>query len=760
MALPDRFHPQPAQPPVVYAAPPVYVPAQGKDADFTDTLHRIWRHRGTILISTFLFTAIAVLAARQIPSHYISEARVLVGVPAARALNIEAIIADISPDAERIQNESYVIQSREVARQVIEKLKLTDNPEFNAALRPASGWVSYLDPMRYLPDSLRAYMPQQKTPEQKVGMTEQLRVEQEMNGLIDTLLAKLEVTTLGRSHVLNIEGRSIAPDTAAAIANGFAEVYLARQRSDKVEASEEVEKFLASRIATLREQVETADQAVETYRRENNLYQGASAGVTAQQLTELNTQLIVAQTAKAEADSRLGEAQALRRTGVDSQSVPQVLQSPVVQQLKAQQAEAERRLADLSGSLGPQHPRVVGANAEIRDIRSKVNIEVGRIIGSLQHEARTATARYEALKRNFDRLQGQAGGVNDKSIRLNALEREATVNRNLLEQMMGRAKETIGQEQLQKPNAKLISAAAPPSKPGFPPKTLIVFLGAIAGALTGIAYALLREGVDRTFRRSDQLESLTGLPVLAMVPTLRGSMTPIAHVLRKPVSPYSEALRKLHIGLELSEAAQSPKTVLFGSAVPGEGKSVLVASLGRMLASHGRRILMIDCDWRNPRLHKLFQCQNRNGLAELLCDHPESIDDCIFTDTLSGADIIPAGIFSPQAMRYLTTDRMKLILQALAPRYDMIMLDTAPVLVGAEVLTLSRMVDKVAFMVRWGDTKRAAVMEALKDLVEVQADIAGLVMTRVDPKGYRKYSYGELSYDYARPVLAKPVDWS
>ena len=275
-----------------------------------------------------------------------------------------------------------------------------------------------------------------------------------------------------------------------------------------------------------------------------------------------------------------------------------------------------------------------------------------------------------------------------------------------------------------------------------------------------MAYALLREGVDRTFRRSDQLESLTGLPVLAMVPMLRGGMTPIAHVLRKPVSPYSEALRKLHIGIELSEAAQSPKTVLFGSAVPGEGKSVLVASLGRMLASHGRRILMIDCDWRNPRLHKLFQCQNRNGLAELLCDQPESIDDCIFTDTLSGADIIPAGIFSPQAMRYLTTDRMKLILQALAPRYDMIMLDTAPVLVGAEVLTLSRMVDKVAFVVRWGDTKREAVMEALKDLVEVQADIAGLVMTRVDSKGYRKYSYGQLNYEYDRPVLAKPVDWS
>lgn len=760
MALPDRYHPQQFQPPVAYAPPPVYVPQQGKETDFIDTLRKLWRHRGTIFISTFIFTAAAVLVARQIPAHYIADTKILVGVPAARALNIEAIIADISPDAERIQNEAYVIQSRDTARQVIDKLKLKENPEFNPALRPEPSWLSYLDPMRYLPDSIKAYMPGQKAPADHPEVSPEVKAEQEMNGIIDTLLAKIEVTTLGRSHVLNVEARSIAPDTAAAIANGFGEAYLSRQRSDKIEASEEVERFLADRIASLREQTEKADRAVEEYRRANNLFQGASASVTAQQMTELNTQLIVAQTAKAEADSRLGEAQSLRRTGVDSQSVPQVLQSPLIQQLKAQQSEADRRLADLSGSLGPQHPRVISAKAEISEIRAKVNAEVARIIESLRHEARTTNARYETLRKNFDRLQGQAGGVNEKSIRLNALERDAQVNRNLLEQMMGRAKETVGQDQLQKPNAKLISQAAPPTEPGFPPKMLLVFLGAVAGALIGMAYALLREGVDRTFRRADQIEAMTGLPVLAMIPSLRGSITPIAHVLRKPVSPYAEALRKLHIGLELSEAAQSPKTILVSSSVPGEGKTVLVASMGRMLASHGRRILMIDCDWRNPRLHKAFQCQNRNGLAELLCDQPERIEDCIFTDTLSGADLIPSGVFTPQAMRYLTTDRMKMILHALAPRYDMILIDSAPVLVGAEVLTLSRMVDKVAFMVRWGNTKRDAVMEAMKDLIEVNADIAGVAMTRVDPKGYRAYSYSELNYEYERPMLAKPVNWS
>jgi capsular exopolysaccharide synthesis family protein len=185
---------------------------------------------------------------------------------------------------------------------------------------------------------------------------------------------------------------------------------------------------------------------------------------------------------------------------------------------------------------------------------------------------------------------------------------------------------------------------------------------------------------------------------------------------------------------------------------------MLLGSLGRLLASQGRRVLLIDCDLRNPRLHKLFHCQNRYGLADLLCDESDDVTKCLCTDTLSGADIIPAGTFTSQAMRYLTSDRMRNLLRVMSERYDMVLLDTAPILVGAEVLTLSRMVEKVSFLVRWGDTKRDAVMEALKDLIEVQADIAGVVLTCVDPKGYRNYSYSQMSYEYGPAILGRPIE--
>src|SRR5205807_7282241 len=225
------------------------------------------------------------------------------------------------------------------------------------------------------------------------------------------------------------------------------------------------------------------------------------------------------------------------------------------------------------------------------------------------------------------------------------------------------------------------------------------------GLLLGSAIALLREGGDQTFRRADQIEALTGLPVLAMVPQVGGRTPPSMQVLRQPTSTYSESLRRVQIGIELSEAAASPKTILFSSATPSEGKSVMVASLGRLLASNGRRILLIDCDWRCPNLHRLFRCPNKGGLAALLEQAEATLNDIVYNDALSGLDLTPAGAWNPQSIHRLTSDRMRLILQTFAKNYDLVILDSPPVLVGAEVLTMSRMVDKVTFVLRWGLTR-------------------------------------------------------
>lgn len=728
-------------------------PSAPEPEGLAETLRKLWRRRWLILTCTVVLGGAAIAAAWSMPSYYVSEARVLVGIQAPRVLNVESVLADVSPDAERVQNEGFVLQSRALALQVLDQLRLRDDPEFNPALRKPSSWSRITDIRTYLPDPIKGWF--DRPVRAKVAAAPVADASAADNRLIDILLSRIDVSTLGRSHVLSVKAESQNPQTASDVANAFAERYLDHQRREKINSMNRVDKFLTGRIAELREQVRKSDQAVEDYRRANDLYKSTGTGVTAQQLNELNTQLLAAQTAKAEADARLAEAQELRKGGLSGESVPEVLRSPLIAALKQQLADAERRAAEKSGTLGQRHPAMVSARAEVGNIQARVNAEVAKIVDGLTREARTATARHQALARNFEQLKRQMGAVNDKSIQLEALERDATVNRNLLEMMLVRAKQTMGSEAILAANAKLVSAAAPAQAPSYPPKGLIALLGVAGGLMVGAAIALMRENGDHTFRRADQIETATGLPVIAMVPQVGGRTPPAMQVLRQPTSTYSEALRRLQIGVELSEAAESPRTIMFSSATPSEGKSVMAASLGRLLASNGKRVLLMDCDWRSPRLHQILHCSNRTGLVSLLTEKPASLDEVIHHDALSGLDVMPAGPWNPRSAHLLSSDRMRHLLDALASHYEFVLLDTPPALVTADVLALSRYVEKVVFVVRWGHTRQENAMEALKQIIDAQGDVAGVVMSRVISKQYRRYGRLDPFYAEARPSRAR-----
>src|SRR5215469_974605 len=758
--------------PLQYVAAPAGPPQQ----DMLDTIRRIWRHRFMVLAVMAAFVAIAGVVLSRLPSLYVGEAQVQVGVPAVPVLSTDLRVGGGDADTEKVENERIAMESRDLARKVIERLHLDKNPEFAVPESKSTWWSRLLrfgGLLNAAPATSKTAVSagQPSAPDaadvattQKSGNADAFAAsalpvippdDPTMDRVVDKLLSRVTVTVEGRSHVLTVDAESVNAGLAANIANTFATSYLGEQRSDKIKSSDRVMQYLTARIAQLRQAVESSEQAAADYRRQNNLYEGmTNANVTSQQLTEINTQLVQAQTAKATADAQVDEAVALQHGVVDGASVPEVLDSSLIQTLKAQQAQAAQTLAQVSANYGPRYPAVMQARNQVADINHKINTETARIIEGLRRTARTADARYATLTKNFHTSETQMGGVNEKAIHLEALEREATVNQNLLEAMLSRAKETIGREEIETPDAKLISAAAPPVAPSYPPKSLIMLLSACGGLFIGALAALMRESADHTFRRSDEIEQATGLPVIAMVPDLKGMSQPALHVLRKPVSGFSESLRKIYVGLQLSEAAQSPKTVMISSATPGEGKSVIVASLARLLARNGKRILVIDCDWRAPTIHRIFQRSDKNGLASLLTDEGVPLNDVIYNDPLSGLDLIVSGGWNPHSMHQLTSQRMRSMLQTFAKNYDLVILDTPPVLVAAEVLQLSRMVDKVLYTVRWGHTRREVALDGLKQLLEAGADVPGVVISRVDAKRYREFAYSHLNYEYARPSLA------
>ena len=705
------------------------VPASvGSERDLGAALRQLWRRRWLVAMGAVAGAAIAAAVVWSLPTLYVAEARLLVGINGPRMLDVETLVADIGPDAERVQNESFILQSRVIARQVIDQLHLTQDPDFNPELRP-SPWRYVRRVADLLPAGLVGWR-------QSLGLEfdppAPPAAEQRESALIGVLLSRLDVSTLGRSHVLSIKAEASAADTAAAIANTFAQDYLDHQRGEKIEAMGRVDKFLMGRIDELR-------AAVRLYK------SGSTGGVASQQLTELNSQLTTAQSAKMLADARLQEAQARSRAGLGIESVPEVLQSPLIALLKQQLAESDRRTAEKAASLGALHPSLRDARAETAAISGRVAAEVAKIVDGLTREARATTARYEAVVQDFERAKTEMGKVNDKSIRLDALERDAVVNRNLLQAALNRAKQTMGSADVVQANARIISAAVAPARPGFPPKTLILILGSLGGLLIAAFVAVLMESNDRTFRRAEQIEGLTGMPVLAMVPQMR-SRAVAQQVLRDPTSPYSEALRRLFVGIELSDAARSPKILLVTSSVPAEGKSVMVASLGRQLAGSGKRVLVIDCDWRSPSVHQIFRCGNAKGLANLLAEEDVLLNDCLHRDAASGVDVLPAGSWEPRFLHLLGSQRMAGLLEAFSAEYDLLILDSPPILVAADSLALCRLVDKVVFVVRWGHTRQEAVLEALKQLLEAHGDVAGIALSQVVAKQFRRYASRDLAY--------------
>src|SRR5260370_3955057 len=367
----------PPTPHYLAAEPAAHLAPAAEEQNFLETVRQLWRRRGRLAFRARVLGGAAVATAGPLPACYGSEARVLVGVQAPRLLpNVEAVMADISPDAERVQNEGFILQSRSIAKQVIDQLKLRDNPEFNPELRGPSFW-SRLDLGKFVPPMVNGWVAHllPGKPAKEIDASKEAASRDDR--MIDLLLSRVDVSTLGRSHVLSIKADAQNPTTAAALANALAERYLDYQRRDKIESMDRVEKFLLGRITELREQVAKADQAVQDYRRSHDLYKSAGngvngMGVTAQQLSELNTQLLSAQTAKADSGPRFAETPKGSKGGLSNESVPEVLKSPLIAALKQQQADTERKAAQLSASYDPHHPSMVNARAEAGNIQERL----------------------------------------------------------------------------------------------------------------------------------------------------------------------------------------------------------------------------------------------------------------------------------------------------------------------------------------------------------------------------------------------------
>jgi capsular exopolysaccharide synthesis family protein len=730
--------------------------------DFVEFARILSRQKGIILGVAAVVMIVAVVVIYSLPTLYRATAYVEINPRQSKIVDFEAVLSGQPADAATMATEIQILRSRKLANKTVEKLGLDRDPEFNAALRapgllprllePVFG-VS-LEPTVAVQDGeegpaeseaeggsdwsfgaiLKRFIPRQDTAKSPpAGLKEQAL--RERSRVIDAFLKKLTATAQGRSRVIGVTVESANPRTAAASANTLADFYIVAQLEAKFEATRRASVWLSERILGLRDEVERTERAVERYREKSGLIQGgANATLTAEQVSELNRQFVTDRARLAEAEARLYQVKKVLAEPGGIESTAEVLNSQLIRDLRREESRVERLVAELSNEYGEQHPRMINARAELNDVRNKIESEVAKIVQGLRNEVAVVRARTGSLSKALRDLKGEVARLNTSEVQLRALEREATASRDLLEQLLARSKETGSQENFQEADANIISRAAFPKSPSLPKKTLL------------ISTAMALEYLDFGFRSTEQVQRLLGLVPLGLVPTLRGLKTfgtqPQNHILDNPGSAYSESIRNLYTSLLLLDVMKRPTVILFASALPNEGKTSVVLSLGRLQASVGQSVVVVDCDLRRPTAHTGLGIPAGPGLVECLAGQVQ-LDQVLQKDPRSELHLLRAGATPPNPADLFDSVQMQKLLRGLARQYDLVLLDSAPMMAVSDTLFLSHLVDKTALVVRWEKTPRETVKLVMNRVLDAGSEAAGVLLSRVDVKEHAKYSYAD-----------------
>lgn len=716
----------------------------GADLFNLRSLLAIFRRRmrlfGAIALSIFL---LALLVTVQATPMYTSEARVMFNTRQEQVMASAEVLSELPIETGVIDTEVEVLQSRGLARQVATNLRLENDPEFNWALRPPSAVDRFL--MR---------LQGRETPTPALPRTPE-EIEAGRERATSALRGGLHVRRSGLTYIVSIGFTSLDPEKSARIANAFAEQYILNQVEAKYSATNQANTFLSSRLNDLRAEVLAAETAVEQYRVANNLLSSSGTTLTEQEISTYNQQLATARADQAAEEARLRTARNQLARGSVGDDVGEALQSGVVSQLRAQRATVATRVADLEANYGPRYPELIRARQELAAIDGQITAEIRRVISNLEARAQVARDRTASVQATLGRARGTLAGNNAAAVRLNELERNAESVRTLYEGLLERYQETSAQSGSATADSRIVSEAranGSPSSPNIPVNLVLGFIFAMGAGLVAVVFVEL---LDDGLMTAEDVESRLSLPTLGSIPLLMSiaegkdrRLLPTDYLIARPLSGFAEAFRSLRTSILYARVGEPVKVVAITSALPGEGKTTTAVCLAISGAKAGSRVVIVDCDIRRRNVSRLLGVEAEVGLLDVL-DGKVELRDALLQGETSGAWVLPIAHreFTPKEV--FNTDAMTRLLQDLRAQFDLVILDTAPVLAIAETRVLASQADAVVFLARWRKTPAKAADAALRTLEQSEAHVAGVVLTQVDVNQQARYGYGDPGYYYS-----------
>ncbi|MFC1797340.1 polysaccharide biosynthesis tyrosine autokinase, partial [Pseudomonadota bacterium] len=375
---------------------------------------------------------------------------------------------------------------------------------------------------------------------------------------------------------------------------------------------------------------------------------------------------------------------------------------------------------------------------------------IERIIIGLEQEAEFAYAGVNSLEVSLGVARGETSEQNKEAIQLRALQREAAANRALYETFLNRFKETSSTQGLETTEARVLSRAEVPGGPSYPNRTRMLQKYVLMGFMGACALVLGLQLLNPGMMSPEQVQQVLGEHVIGLIPIIPGKVLMHDYVLEKPASSLVEALNSLRFSLALSDPDNPIKAVAVTSSVPEEGKTTLSISLARVVAASGKKVLILDGDMRRSSVgNRLGFREKHKGLSDLIVAGDADVSEFILRDEKGGTDYMPPGTAKyANATDIFSSNRMESIIELLKSRYDLVVIDTPPVMAVADARIIGRVVDKTIFVVRWDKTPRKVARAAREQLRRAEVALAGVVLQQVDLKRYGRVGYGDSGYYY------------
>jgi polysaccharide biosynthesis transport protein len=700
------------------------------DTTLSEALIVLRKRKLVLIIAVLLGLAYGIYKAESQPKLFESYGRIQVRSGSSNEYRVSTVQEYGGDSNSKLLSEIEIIKSDSLMLTVCREMDLANNADFlEQKIRP--------EPRASLDD----------------GDTRQDTVHR--------IQSNLHVTIVPKTDIIRISYSSLNAKLSADIVNKVISDYVQRSYQTRYESSQRASVWLSGTLEGLKQEVEASqEQMMDMQRRLGILGFDPSHNQISASLDDL---------ARASGTAKLARIIAEARYRVVSGMDPNTLEGTIeltpgtapgeLTQLRGQLAGARANYATLESSLGPNHPQSKALKAQIDEFVKEIDDEQNRLIVQAKQNFVVAKANEDQTTAALEAQKTDAYKLRDQLVEYTLRQREYEANRTLYDSLQQRLRTASVQSGLESLEVDVVDQALPPAEPVLRPQSTVIITALVFAMLAGIVVAFLMESLDTGLRSIAEIESITELPSLAIIPRARRSSVDQAAtlstaqrnvgILTQPKSQFAEAFRSLRTSLLLSNTGHPPKYIVLTSATPSEGKTTAASNLAAILAQRDTRVLLIDGDLRRPNIHHRFGLNGKIGLTTVLTGATKLEETVQRVPEIPNLDILPSGPVPPFPTEMLSSAAMETILKRCGELYDYIVIDSPPILSVTDGVILARQADAVVLVVRHGKSSKHVVRRARDLLLRSGAAITGIVLNAVDmnsPEYYGYYGYSGYSY--------------